>query len=133
MFSRILSELQSDREDRENFRLDVKRQFDQGASVMEALRKDLAEVRIQTTKTNGRVLASEGEIQGIKAHIETVAAGMCPGKCWPLEKDIKKIQDTMLLNKGRAEGVMFSGRAIWWFIGGGAAAIVTVVKFLGAA
>ena len=52
MFARILAELDHDRKDRAAFRADQNTQ-------LKEIRDELAEVRIQTTKTNGRVTKIE--------------------------------------------------------------------------
>ena len=91
----------------------------------------LAEIRTQTIKTNGGLIQAKADIVDLKAGVESAVKSACPGKCIPLEAKVRAIEDKILVNAGRAEGVIFSGRAIWWLIGGSAATIVAAIKYLG--
>lgn len=90
----------------------------------------LSEIRTQTIKTNGRVTNAESTIVELKAGVEAAMTKACPGKCIPLEAKVRSLEDKFLTAQGRAEGVIFSGRVVWWLIGGGATAVMAALAKL---
>lgn len=69
MFSRILAEMKADRVDRQRFRKEVRNRFAAGTLRMNAQDATLAEIKEQTTRTNGRVTKLENERRLLLAKI----------------------------------------------------------------
>ena len=56
----------------------------------------LLDIRTQTIKTNGRVLAAEAAILECKAGVKDALAKACPGNCILLAEKVRSLEDSRL-------------------------------------
>jgi len=87
--------------------------------ALKKLGQVVEEVKVQTTKTNGRVNVHDTEILSIREN-------QCssPNSCGVLGRRVRKLEDERVRNQGRVEGIKLSGRVVEWAIGGGAVALL---------
>ena len=69
MFARLIAEAEADRQARADFREAVLARFDDGAARMDSLGVEIAAVKEQTTKTNGRVSKLEARERQLLAKL----------------------------------------------------------------
>ena len=69
LFATILAEMKADREERAQFRAEVKERFDKGTERMDALDTKLDRIEEQTTRTNGRVTRLESRWKAVTAKL----------------------------------------------------------------
>lgn len=89
MFATILARLDADALGRDDFRKQILDRLDDGTARMDAQDMVLAEIRVQTLKTNGRVTALENKWKLIAAKIAAgamVLYGVGQLAAWLLEK-----------------------------------------------
>jgi predicted nuclease with TOPRIM domain len=87
MFAKILSEMESDRRARAEFREEVRASFKKGSERMDALDGRLAEVHTETRKTNGRVTKLENRYNLQLAKLAG-AATILGALLWAFEKGL---------------------------------------------
>lgn len=92
MFAKILERLDQQTAERDEFRQAVIKRFDEGTERMAAQDAVLDEIKIQTTKTNGRVLKLETKWRVVTTKILGAILVLCAlwrGALWLYEQGFR--------------------------------------------
>lgn len=98
------------------------------------VKADVAAVKVDTAKTNGRVNKHDSDLADIEAGMEKIEERQCPapGSCSALGDRVRKLEEERIRKEGVVEGVTLSWRFVNWLIGGGIiGAIGAILKFAG--
>ena len=103
---------------------EIVKKFDAHSARFDEQDKVLLEIRTQTIKTNGRVLAAEADIKELKGGVKDALAKACPGKCIDLEVKVRSLEDSRLSRTSTEGGIKWALGAVWAAGGVAASAVV---------